>query len=654
MSAHEDAKILFDAGRFLEAQSVCHALLAQNPADIDTLNLLGMIAGLTSRMDAAIEHFRRAIVIAPGNAAILANLAEALRLQQKSDEALTIVLAGLAHNPQDHNLNGLAAELLMHLGRPQEAAPYLFIALTNAPGHDPHWKRLNGLLVKIALEPAEGRRWLLNALCHPYTRPREIAGSVVATLYKDPAITGLLDLAARDALPGGKALDDRLSWLGNDVLLLQLMVSTVVPLFAFERCFTGLRRGLLLEIESHSFSLKALHFSVALAIQSYLTDYVWFLTDEEEEAVDRLADRLDAALRSRDSQESLPLWLAVLGAYRPLHRMKRAAEIAQMTWPKSVATLIRIQITEPLKERELRGQIPSLTPVSNPVSQQVRAQYEENPYPRWVSTGRVRTGLTFPHLLAAWGGVEPTDPGFVAPDVLIAGCGTGEQSITAAYTYNNAKILAVDLSMTSLGYALRKTQEYGIRNIEYRQGDILELAGLGRTFHMIECTGVLHHLADPLAGWRILVDQLHAGGGMYIALYSESARYAVVRAREDIARKGYAATVADIRRYRRDLLELPSHHPVASLQLMNDFYNISECRDLLFHVQEHRFTLPQIKKALNELGLRFLGFNLADATAYRKRFPEDPRMTSLDNWHALEQDNPDTFINMYQFWVQKI
>ena len=141
---------------------------------------------------------------------------------------------------------------------------------------------------------------------------------------------------------------------------------------------------------------------------------------------------------------------------------------------------------------------------------------------------------------------------------------------------------------------------------------------------------------------------------MYIALYSEAARYAVVLAREHIARKGYAATAADIRRCRRDLLELPRSHPIASLQLMNDLYNLSECRDLLFHVQEHRFTLPQIQKSLDELGLRFLGFNHTDTTAYRRRFPDDPRMTSLDNWHVLEQEHPDTFINMYQFWVQKV
>jgi hypothetical protein len=75
----------------------------------------------------------------------------------------------------------------------------------------------------------------------------------------------------------------------------------------------------------------------------------------------------------------------------------------------------------------------------------------------------------------------------------------------------------------------------------------------------------------------------------------------------------------------------------------------------LFHVQEHRFTLPQIKTFLAENGLELLGFYL-DSNAsqrYREQFPDDPAGTDLDHWHAFEQQNPQTFLGMYQFVVQK-
>ena len=53
--------------------------------------------------------------------------------------------------------------------------------------------------------------------------------------------------------------------------------------------------------------------------------------------------------------------------------------------------------------------------------------------------------------------------------------------------------------------------------------------------------------------------------------------------------------------------------------------------------------------------LEFLGFDLAPDLAHRYalRFPQDTAKTNLDNWNTLEQENPDIFIGMYQFWVQK-
>jgi hypothetical protein len=86
-----------------------------------------------------------------------------------------------------------------------------------------------------------------------------------------------------------------------------------------------------------------------------------------------------------------------------------------------------------------------------------------------------------------------------------------------------------------------------------------------------------------------------------------------------------------------------------------DFYSTSACRDLLFHVQEHRTTLPQLKATLAQLGLNFIGFMLDPdtAAAYTSQFPDDPARTNLDHWHAFETARPDTFSHMYQFWVQK-
>ncbi len=88
-----------------------------------------------------------------------------------------------------------------------------------------------------------------------------------------------------------------------------------------------------------------------------------------------------------------------------------------------------------------------------------------------------------------------------------------------------------------------------------------------------------------------------------------------------------------------------------------DFFSMSECRDLLFHVQEHRFTLPRIEEALKLLDLKFLGFemqNMNMLTRFRKSLPNSDVSLSLSPWHEFEVKNPDTFQGMYQFWCQKL
>ena len=90
---------------------------------------------------------------------------------------------------------------------------------------------------------------------------------------------------------------------------------------------------------------------------------------------------------------------------------------------------------------------------------------------------------------------------------------------------------------------------------------------------------------------------------------------------------------------------------------IKDFFSLSECRDLLFHVQEHRFTLPQIEAALQALKLKFLGFEMRGQRVlrkFRKSHPSKDALTSLPLWHKFELKNPMTFLGMYQFWCKKM
>jgi len=148
-----------------------------------------------------------------------------------------------------------------------------------------------------------------------------------------------------------------------------------------------------------------------------------------------------------------------------------------------------------------------------------------------------------------------------------------------------------------------------------------------------------------------LLALLRPNGFMRIGLYSELARRDIVAARAFCAARGYRPIASDIRAARHELAGME----FKGLTRTYDFFSTSECRDLLFHVQEHRFTLPQIAAFLAAHALAFVGFELPGAvvTAYRQRFPDDAALRRLDRWQTFETERPDTFAAMYQFWVQK-
>ena len=240
------------------------------------------------------------------------------------------------------------------------------------------------------------------------------------------------------------------------------------------------------------------------------------------------------------------------------------------------------------------------------------------------------------------------------PNILIAGCGTGQHSIDTASRFKNCKVLAVDLSLSSLAYAKRKTKELAIKNIEYMQADILDLSKLNKKFDIIESGGVLHHMHDPLAGWSTLTECLNTGGLMKIGLYSELARQHIVKIRNEISSLNIFSTELAIKDFRKKMINSDDEHYRLEKN-SHDFYSLSSVRDLLFHVQEHRFTIPQIKDYLDKLGLKFCGFEAARIVRNFKienTHPEDPY--DLDKWHVFEEANPRTFAGMYQFWCQKI
>ena len=460
------------------------------------------------------------------------------------------------------------------------------------------------------------------------------------------------------ATDDGRLGERDIAEIANDVFLQSALETTIIRGATLEFYLTGLRAALLRFAHASLDDPGKVESAVAglfcaMAQQCFLNEYVYAETDEET----RLAARLREALMQKLSAGAAidPLLLAAVGAYFPLHTLPAAETLLAADWPASAADLLRQQVREPLEEAEDRQAITALTSVDDEVSVRVMQQYEENPYPRWNVDPRAAAGYSQrePGAVGAQGrGSREESP---ARDILIAGCGTGEHPFDIARRFPDARVLAIDLSRTSLAYARRKTREHGLQNLEYAQADILKLELFGRIFDRIEAVGVLHHLSDPAAGWRVLLSLLAPGGIMRVGLYSEAARRSIVEARALIAERGWLPTPDNIRAFRQTLLR--SRHELRWETIIStvDFYSMSGCRDMLFNVMEHRFTIPEIAAFLKEQGLSFLGFELDAATleTFAQLYPGADALLDLDRWNAFEEAHPQTFRNMYQFAVRR-
>ncbi|MCC7168650.1 MAG: methyltransferase domain-containing protein [Rhodospirillales bacterium] len=505
-----------------------------------------------------------------------------------------------------HNDLGL---LLVAQGRRGEAIPHHVAAIRLAPERALFWFNFAAALNEVRLAKADPgfRADLLRALAEPGCDARHLVAPVLA-------------LAENDLGEAGWADPDRLA---AHPLAMALLARVLVADRKAEDRLTALRR-LLLERRRAGQAVPR-DLALALARQAYYGEYAWAVSAEEE-----------ALLAGLDAADPIG------AAYRP---------------SASVPELAGLMVDEPAQERRLATELAALTPIEDAVSRAVRAQYETHPYPRWIDLPRPDKARPLDeHLALLFPGRAWPTPAAKPLQVLIAGAGTGLQSILAALRYADSQALGIDLSRSSLAYAERQRRRLGVDNLAHAQADILRLRDLGRRFHLIECYGVLHHMADPLAGLAVLADILEPGGYMLLGLYSERARQDIVAGRAFIALQGFAPTDDGIRQARQAIRAQDPQSPLGRLVTSVDFYSLSLCRDLLFHVQEHRLTLPAIAAMLEQTGLEFLGFDLADPAthkAYRARFPTDRSMVSLANWAAFEADNPSTFASTYRFWVRK-
>ena len=646
------AAVLKQTGRINESLIVSLKSVQLDPQDAKAHYNLGIIQQELGKLKEAEESYRQTIKIKPDLVQAHNNLGVIMKALGRLEEAEGSYKQAIKLKPdlaQAHNNLGV---IMKELGRLEEAFSAFVQAINLNPDITDVYANLALVIKNIKFTSSNIKLYpLLIQLINNgnYVRPLDLAPSILSLLKHDPLIKDLL--LEENFAKNLKEANSIIASLDKLTLLHHLMRVCRLPDLQFEKFFVSMRSFLLTNLDNFEATPEFIYFLSTLSLHCFTNEHVYVEKDEETELVKNLETEITQTI-SKSEQPEIKKILC-LASYRLLHQYNWCQKLKTLDILEEVKSRL---IEEPYTERVIMSEISILGEISNNVSNKVRSQYEENPYPRWIKMGIPSKAK----LISEISNEEnlhlhsKSIKNVIAPDILVAGCGTGQHSIGTASRFSGCQVTAVDLSLTSLAYAKRMTTELGIANLEYLQADILRLNQLKQKFDIIESVGVLHHMDEPMAGWRILTDLLKPSGLMKIGLYSELARQHITEVRKEITLQKVGTSEADIRKFRQSLVESQDENH-QQLTTSNDFFSLSTLRDLIFHVQEHRFTLPQIKKCLNKLGLKFCGFENRDVISnFRKFYGKEVDIYDLALWHQYEENNTLTFSGMYKFWCQKL
>ncbi|MCK5617043.1 tetratricopeptide repeat protein, partial [Candidatus Pacearchaeota archaeon] len=598
------------------------------PNHPEALNNLGSLHHTLEELDQAMQCFNKALQIQPKNAQLHYNLSQCYWQQTNIEQAFLFALSAL---------------------QLQEERPLFRQNFIQALAVIPEIPNAPEVIHQIEQSyNVEGVGWQ-NLLAPSLVIIRQ---NTIFSQLRTAAITDNYDAIYQELET------KKLNSLLTNELLLNCLTHTVITIEQEEKLFTLLRRALLQFAISKNYKIdnNLIMFMAALACQCFNNEYAFAQTDNEIEQLDNLTTNLQKFDNKTLSKEDQVI-VTILAMYQPLSAITQlqTTSFNKVTHhSKQWDLLIERQITQPREELTIKKSIKTLTQIENKTSQAVQEQYEDSPYPRWLSINltkprnyrQILQGL-FPHFKAP---IFPDSP----LELLIAGCGTGSHAVITSTRFSGTNVLAIDLSRQSIAYAQRMANRNKINNLRFAHADILGLKNMDKHFHIIESIGVLHHMKKPEDGLKVLRNLLHTNGLINLGFYSTIARRYITQAREHF--KETKPTTTNIRNARQEILALPKNNPLRTITGIRDFYSLSECRDLIFHTQEHCYTISEIKELITSCGLKFIGFELPSPSIkkqYNNSYPKDTQLNNLDNWEKFEEDNPDTFIGMYTFWCQR-
>lgn len=611
-------------------------------------NMLGLVCAQNNKINDAIQNYKEAIRINPKYIDAYNNLALTYYNLGEVNKAIENLQKALKINENFYIAHNNLAKIYFKRKDYKNSLTYLEKSLNINPDYGDAINLLKELLyLNINFHKQES--WLYRPIKNLITRykiiqPTYISRSLISLIKQDNETSSILKINF-DNIERNEFISI-IKKLQNFDLLLEFLKICPLPDIELENLFNKIRKKILMiEIDFNEY-IEIKKFIISLSAQCVLNEYIYSITKEEIQKITEIEVKIKNS--SKNIGENL---ISVLSLYKNLSIYGWFNDLNH----NQLNEFLKNYFKEIKTERDYKKTIKSIKDIDNNVSEHVKKQYEENPYPRWKNP-TITTPISVKNFLDKNNIISSNfnENNFVKPKILIAGCGTGQHAINTASSFKDSYVVALDLSFNSLAYAKRKSDDYKIKNIHFIQGDILDIKLLDDQFDIVESVGVIHHMEKPIEGLKCLLTVLKNNGFIKLGLYSELARRNIIQFQKKFPTNNNNITEEEIKNYRSQIID-SNNKDDKSLMFFNDFYTMSDFRDMVFHVNEHNFNISKIKNMLKLANLDFCGFSgiSTQGDFYINNLGKKFNKYDLNDWEKIEPQVPDFFKGMYQFWCQK-
>jgi len=214
--------------------------------------------------------------------------------------------------------------------------------------------------------------------------------------------------------------------------------------------------------------------------------------------------------------------------------------------------------------------------------------------------------------------------------ILDAGCGTGVGTEYLVHLNPQATVVGIDLSAGALAIARERTQRSGADQVEFHHLSLYDVARVPGEFDLINCVGVLHHLADPIKGIQALAAKLAPGGLLHVFVYAELGRWEIQLMQKAIALLQQSANYQDgVQIGRKIFAALPDDNRLVKRE--KERWSLENQRDANFadmyvHPQEIDYNIETLFELIDASGLAFLGFSNPSFWQLERLLGKDPTL----------------------------